>query len=507
MEFSFFDNTLWCGLGALLFWLFFTVRHGSFRQHALLIVRQAEREAEQKKADLALELQTIKNQHDQQIQHDLFHLESQENQLKSQFQKLSREVERVKKDQARLFSLQKEVEEKERCVNEAHLKTITTLEQVGQLSYDEARSAIIQKAEENSRFEIERQKDNWQRCFESDCQSQALNLILSAIERKKHVVTKDTNVTELPLKDRSFIPRCIGKEGRNIQTIEELLRVSLIIDEQTPRLLISAHDVQSRFLAKTTIERLIEAEKVTPVTIRAAHEEALSSFSHHVEELGREAIRTCGHLNTIPQEVILTLGRLSFRSSSGQNVLKHSIEVAEMMAILAAELGLKSEKAKAMGLFHDIGKGLSTEWGNSHARAGKTFLEKWGVDSDIANAVAAHHGEEVPVTEEARLLPVCDRLSAQLPGVRHPQEPAFLIMVQQCEERTKDLPEVLSSWAHYAGTHIELVIRHTPVEQTAPLLQAVREALFPANIALPVNITLLHTTNRKLDIYPHGSRE
>jgi ribonuclease Y len=162
-----------------------------------------------------------------------------------------------------------------------------------------------------------------------------------------------------------------------------------------------------------------------------------------------------------------------------------------MMEIIAAELGLKSERAKAMGLFHDIGKGLSTEWGKSHALAGKAFLEKWGVDSDIINAVASHHGEEAPFTQEARLLPVCDRLSAQLPGVRNNQEPPFLAMVQQCEECTKNLPDVLSAWAHYAGSHIELVVHHIPTARTAPLLQQLQEALLPARIPLPVTITLM----------------
>jgi ribonuclease Y len=495
MDFSIFSSVLGIAVGAFFFWLFYTVRHGSFRQHALLIVRQAEREAEQKKASLALELHTIRNQHDQQLQQDHFRLEEQEIQLKKNCQQLSKDIERLKKDQSRLFNLQKEIDEKERDVKAAHLKTITTLEQTGRLSYDEARSALIQKAKEDSRLEIEEQKDNWQRCFENDCHSRAVNLMFSAMERKNQFVTKDASLTEILLKDRSFIPRCIGKEGRNIQTLEELLHVTLIIEEQVPRLLISAHDVKARFIAKTTIERLIEEEKVTPVTIRTAHDAALSSFSRYVEEQGRNALRVCGSLKTMPQTVIITLGQLFFRSSAGQNVLKHSLEVADMMGILAEELGLKSEKARAMGIFHDIGKGLSTEWGYSHALAGKSFLEKWGVDSDIANAVASHHGEAAPLTDEARLLPVCDRLSAQLPGIRHSQEPAFLTMVQQCEKRTKSLPYVLSAWAHYAGSHIELVVRHAPIEHSGSLLQDLYDALRPAGLALPVNITLLNTTN------------
>ena len=162
------------------------------------------------------------------------------------------------------------------------------------------------------------------------------------------------------------------------------------------------------------------------------------------------------------------------------------------MGILAGELGLKIPTAKAMGLFHDIGKGLSPSWGDSHALAGKSFLEKWGIDKEIADAVAAHHGEEPITSAEAQLLPICDRISAQLPGVRNPETPAFLSMVHRCEETTKKLPNVLSSWAHYAGSHIELLVRHAALSQPDVLLKSVHEALSTVDLPIPVKVTLLN---------------
>lgn len=492
MESSIFTYLFSGAVGALIFWLMYTLRLGSFRQHALLIIHQAEHEAEQKKAGLTLELQKIRNAHEAQIQQDRFRLETQEKELKSLLQQLAKDTALLKKEQTRLSSWEKEIESQEQQIKTKEQAATATLEQISHLSFEEARTLVLQKAHEACQAEIEQKKINWQRCFESECRFRATNLLFSAIERKTQGLTKDTFLTEILLKDRSFIPRCIGKDGRNIQSLEEQLHVSILIEEQIPRLLISAHDAKSRFIAKNTIERLIEAEKVTPVTIRTAHEAALASFSMDIEEQGKKALKTCGYMKSVPQDVASTLGELFFRSSSGQNVLKHSLEVAEMMGILAKELGLKSEKAKAMGLFHDIGKALSAEWGHSHALAGKAFLEKRGIDTEIANAVASHHGEEPPLTEEARLVPVCDRLSAQLPGIRNSQEPAFLSMVHLCEEQTKNLPNVLSTWAHYAGNHIELVVRHTPTDQTESILQSIHEALHSTNLPIPVNITLLN---------------
>lgn len=491
MDSSIFSFLLGGVAGSLLFFIIYTLRLGSFRQHALLIVRQAEVEADQKRSALALELTSLKSQHDARHQQELSNLESQERHLKSQSQQLARDIDRFKKDQSQLGHRKKEIEEYERKVQEEHRQALEKLEQLSNISFDEARHLILQRAQEESQQELELNKAAWQRSFERECRSRSVSLLLSAVERKTQGLTKETFVTEIPLKDRHFIPRCIGKDGRNIQTLEELLDVSVIIEEHVPRLLISAHDGKARFIAKTAIEQLIEEEKVTPVTIRSAYEKALSSFSQNLEQLGRDTIRLCHFLPQMPQEILVALGQLSFRSSTGQNVLKHSIEVAQMMGILAEELGLNDEKAVAMGLFHDIGKGLSIEWGNSHARAGKKLLQKWGIDAELVNAVAAHHGEEPPLSEEARLVPICDRLSAQLPGIRHSQPPAFLALVQQCEEKTQQVPHVLSSWAHYAGSHIELVVRHAPMERTEPLLQSLQEALQSAQLPIPVDITLV----------------
>lgn len=490
MEFSVVGALLWGSAGALLFWVLYTWRLGSFRQHALQIMHHAERDAEMKTAACTLEIQRTRQQHEQQMQKERLVLEGQERNLKSQALQIAHDVERLKKDQARLQGLEKDLEEKKLALTQVHSQAIATLEKTAHLSFDEARATLIKKAEEESRNDIERQKTDWQRRFEADCERRALCLLFGAIERKVQSLTKEIFLLQIPLKDRSLIPRFIGKDGRNIQMLESLLDVCILIEEAPPCLLISSHNPQARFIAKATVEQLIDDEKITPVTIRSAHEKATASFSQRVEELGRGALLGCEALKTMPKEVLTAIGQLSFRSSAGQNVLAHSIEVAEMMGILAAELGLNTEMSKMMGLLHDIGKGLAPEWGESHSLAGKRFLEKWGVQKEIANAVASHHGEIAPCTEEAQLLPVCDRISAQLPGARTCQEPAFLSMVRSCEFHAKDLPGVVSVWAHYAGNHIELIVRHSQVIERDSLRKSLQESLLPAHLPIPVTITL-----------------
>ena len=470
------------GAGAL--WAFFTIRLGSFRQHALSLIQQAEAEARQKALSIQLQTQQNQQQLESKIHQEEIRLNAREAQLKAQQNQLSLDSDKLKKEQAKLATAQKALEHSQKSAQEL-------LERNSGLNTADARSMLLKQIQDTLKNEVEQKRHNWQQAFEIECKNRAHNILLSALERKTQGLTKESFVTEVPLENRSLIPKIIGKEGRNIQTLEELLNVSLIIEEEPPRLLISAHDARQRLLAKWTVEKLIREERITPVTIRETWNGCQNEYTHQIENHGALAARKCLPTESLPSDVLNALGGLAFRSTCGQNVLAHSMEVSDLMGLLAGEMGLNVNRAKAIGLFHDIGKGLSKEWGITHALAGKAFLEKYGIDKEIVNGVAAHHGEETSQTIEARLLPVCDRLSAQLPGARSVAEPAFLSLVRSCEEATRNLPLVRSSWAHYGGTHIELIVRHDPSTSTAPLLSSIHEALRVINLPIPVHITLV----------------
>jgi ribonuclease Y len=474
-------------IGASLFWTVFSIRLGRFRQYALQIIHQAEFDAQQRRTEVDSELQARR----QQLVHEQYVLASRSQQLTTQEQQLTRERERLKADQIKHSSLQKTIEEKKKFIDALSVEATATLERTGQLSRAQAREMIRQQTKEEFDRTLAAEQASWHRLFEEECKARAHTMLMTALERKSQAVTKECFITEIPLKDRTLIPRIIGKDGRNIQLLEEILQVVIIIDEHSPRIFISAHEQQHRAIAKATFELLLANEKVTSLSIQKAYNEAVASLSNRNSQRGASALRTCGVLSTIAPEVCETLGALEFRSSVGQNVLAHSMEVADLMGLLAAELGLNYDVAKAMGLYHDIGKALPSSWGESHALAGKAFLMKWGVDDEIINAVASHHGEEIPRSEEAQLLPICDRISAQLPGVRRNTDTSFLALTEQCEQCTTCLPDVLSAWAHYAGQYIELLIRHEPSAPTERLLATLQKAISAIKSPIPVKITLL----------------
>lgn len=484
METSLLGYLVGAFIGAAAVWAFYTLRIGSFRQHALMLIQQAEAEARHNALAIKLQTQQAQQQEEEQIQQEQQRLDSQKTQLKTQQHQLSQEFDKLKKEQAKLTAAQKALEASQRSA-------IEVLERNSTLSVADARSTLLRQIKETLQTEVERERHNWQRTFEIECKNRAHTMLLSALERKTQGLTKETFITQIPLSTHTLIPKIIGKDGRNIQTLEELLKVSLIVEEEPPHILVSSHDAKQRLLAQWTLEKLLVEERITPVTIREAWKTCQAEFVQHIANQGASAAHKCLPTVSLPSEILHAVGSLAFRSTCGQNVLAHSIEVSDLMGLLAAEMGLDINRAKAIGLFHDIGKGLSKDWGITHAQAGKAFLEKWGIDKSVVNGVAAHHGEEPSLTIEARLLPICDRLSAQLPGARSVAEPAFLSLIRSCEEVARNLPSVRSAWAHYGGTHIELIIRHEPVESTSPLLASVQEALHSINLPIPVHITLL----------------
>ena len=476
-------------LGWILSWTFRAIRIGSFHQQAKSIILEAERTAreiqEAKKAeirDLTLAQETL-------VKNESTSLEKERLDLKQEKKKLKQEEEDLRKETASLERSKKSLSEEELSLQKARAEAQKQLESIARLSFEEARKELWLQAEAGSKKAHEKRLLEWQEIYDRECQDRASSILFSALERKAQALTKETFLTELPLSE-GVIPKLIGKDGRNIHTLEDLLGVFLLVDESEKKVWISAHDPKRRALAKATLEHVLNQSKVTPVTIKNAYETTALSLSKITEEKGKQACKELHIQENIPADVMRVLGELSLRSTAGQNALLHSIEVAELMGIVAKELGFCSEKAKIMGLFHDIGKALSTEWGTSHALAGGRFLKNFGMEEELVQAVASHHGEVETSSQEARLLPICDRLSAEIPGARQEQGPFFLTLVRECEELAKKAQGVRSAWAHYGGDHIELLIRPLPGD-LLPLKSNLEQAIATLRPRLPVKISIL----------------
>jgi ribonuclease Y len=472
-------------LGVLAFSFFYALRLSAIRHKALLIIQDAEKNSEKIKSTALLEIQKQQKNFELLTQQENFSLQQQKREIKTQQQKITSELDRIKKEERALTLKQKELHS---YTHQAQEK----LEAISKLSREEARCELMRRVEEELQDSLQERQTLLNRIMEEESRQKAHDLLFSALERKDSFITKESFLTDLFLPDQKFIPRLIGKEGRNIQTLEELLQVVLIIDENPPLLRISSFDPKARAIAKSVVERLIAEDKVTPITVRNAHQSVIEAFSRDLIARGKESCLRVHLADSFSEELLSTLGGLAFRTSYGQNVLEHSVEVAQLMGIAAKELGLRSETAIAMGLFHDIGKGISFNAGTSHSSAGKKFAQKNGLSEAVVNGIGSHHEEELPETDEARILRICDALSAQLPGVRHAHEPHFLQVVTQCETLLKNISGVKTAWAHFGSLCLEVVIRHDRTRSPSEVAEEAKKTLrsIPA-LTLPVRISLL----------------
>jgi ribonucrease Y len=476
-------------IGGASIWLFYHLRYQSVRNRVFELSKSLNEESKRSHSRLQAEIDSAKERSLDEIAREKNALLLKERQLKEKTQTLAAEIEHHKRELAKAESQKKELSHKERTLDQLISSAQQKLEDIASLSMEDAKAVVIERAETETVRLIENKRAMLHAECEKESQRRAGDLLFSAIERKAQSLTKEIFLTQIPLENQLVIPSFIGKDGRNIHMLEELLNVKLIIEED--QLLISSHDTKQRFTAQKVLEELLKQGKISLPRIRAVYDNVIESLNTHIRTEGARALLAIDPTISVPSEVESALGNLSLRSSSGQNLLKHSVEVSELMGIFAAELQLRPKLAKLMGIFHDIGKTLTTEYGDSHASAGKTFLHKHQLDEEIVNAVAAHHGECIAKSEEARLLPICDRLSAQLPGIRHPIDPSFLQIVRQCEETAKKHPFVLSAWAHFGGNRIELIVRHKGQEKDPSLRHQLETELHSS--ALPVNITLLNT--------------
>lgn len=476
-------------VGAVTFWVTRTVRLGRFHQQALLIVQQAERATEQRKAEAQLACQQLSQKHELDMQKERFELDRRQQELANQKDRLNGEKESLKKELSSLKALQVSLQAKESAISLMHQEALASIERVTGISLETAQEEIRKQAESEMHHWIEQRKTELLALADKEVMQQSQELLLASVERLSDSFSKDRCLEEVPLQDRAQISKIIGKGGRNIHTFESLLKVNVIIEEDPPKIFLSSHDPALRIAAKATLQRILQG-KITPVTIQQAYEQESTATTIGLQQRGKEACKECGIPHSHSSDVLTTLGTLSCRSSRGQNVLAHSVEVAKLMGMLAGEFQLSPETAKTIGLFHDIGKGLSASWGESHAIAGSAFLKSHGFSEEIVQAVASHHGDKPRRSVFTRLLVVCDRISAKLPGNRREQEPEFLEVVRRYEQKLSEVSGVAHVWAHHAEHHLELIVHTKSDEDSAQILQAIERTLQTLPVKAPVHVFL-----------------
>jgi ribonuclease Y len=347
-------------------------------------------------------------------------------------------------------------------------KAVQELERVAGMSRDEARNQIIKEVEQSSHKELAEKIVELEREKKNEIEAKSTEIITSVIQRYARNCIGDVTTSVVNLSNEDMKGKVIGREGRNIRTFERLTGVELIVDETPESILISSFDPLRRELAKLALEKLIKDGRIQPAKIEEKVEEARLEFEDQIKKVGEEAAFEVGILD-LPKEIVYLLGRLNYRTSYGQNVLNHSIEMAHIAGMMAAELHLKTDITKKAALLHDIGKAVDHEVEGSHVDIGRKLLKKYGIHEDIIKAMESHHDEYPYSSPEAHLVATADIISAARPGARRDTLEKYLKRLEDIERVVKSFEGINQAYAVSAGREVRVFVSPEKIDDFGAL--------------------------------------
>jgi len=336
-------------------------------------------------------------------------------------------------------------------------KTISELEKIASLKKEEARNIIFEEVKQSYKEELVKAITEFERKRKEELEKKAVDVVVTSIQRCARNTVADVTTSVVNLPDEEIKAKIIGKEGRNIRTFERLTGVELVIDETPESVVLSSFDPLRRELARMTLEKLIKDGRIHPAKIEEKFEEAKEELESHIQKLGEEAVYEVGILD-LPKEIVYLLGKLYFRTSYGQNVLDHSVEVAHLAGMIAEELGLNIEVAKKGALLHDIGKAVDHEVEGTHVEIGRKLLKKYGIPENVIQAMEAHHEEYPYAIPEAYVVAAADAISASRPGARRDTLEKYLKRLEEIERVVNSFEGVKQSYAVSAGREVRVFV-------------------------------------------------
>src|SRR3989338_3024599 len=377
-------------------------------------------------------------------------LTKKESELDQQSKKLATEYETLKAKAAEIVTIKSELEQ-------GLAKQITELERIANLNKDTAKEELFKKIEESNKEELYRKIIKLEHETKDELEKKAREILTLAIQRYSgsHIADATTTVVSLPSDEVKG--KIIGKEGRNIKTIERLTGVDVIIDDTPEALVVSGFDPVRRQVAKLAIDKLIADGRIHPAKIEEMVEKAKEEINARIKEAGEAALFETG-IGPIDPKLTYLLGRLAFRTSFGQNVLLHSIEMTHIAGMLAAELGIDVATAKKGALFHDIGKAVDHEVQGTHVEIGRKILQKFGMDQKVIMAMEAHHEEYPYVSLESRIVQAADAISGARPGARKDTVEIYLKRLEELERIAASFDGVEKSYAIQAGRELRIFV-------------------------------------------------
>mgnify|MGYP004469031423 FL=1 len=435
---------------------------GSAENEAKRIIEEAQKEAEAKKKEEILkakeEIINSRRDLDNEIRERRGEVQQQERRLLQKEENLERKLEQMENKEHALENKNKEIEAKKEEISKTLENQMQELQKISGLSKEEAKEQLLSEMDKQLTLE----KANLIKQSETKAKEESLKnakkIISYAIQKCAADHTAETTVSIVNLPSDEMKGRIIGREGRNIRTLETLTGVDLIIDDTPEAVVISGFDALRREVAKIALEKLMEDGRIHPAKIEEMVEKAKEEVAQTIKEEGERACLETGVIGIHP-DIVNLLGKLKYRTSYGQNVLNHSIEVSNLARIMAEELGLDAKLARRAGLLHDIGKALDHDMEGTHVQIGVDVLKKYKESANVINAVEAHHGDVEPQTMEAVLVAAADAISASRPGARRETLENYIKRLEKLEEIATSFDGVEKSYAIQAGREVRIIVK------------------------------------------------
>ncbi len=448
---------------------------GSAEEKAKDILAEAEKNAKSKKRELMLEAkeenQKLRAAAEAEIKERRRELSGQERRINQKEENLDKKTEALEKKDQTLNQKLKNLEEKEAEIAEIKQQQIEGLEKISGMTRDEAKQALLKDIESQTRHEAAIMVKEIEQQAKENAEKNARNIVAMSIQKVAADHVAETTVSVVSLPSDEMKGRIIGREGRNIRTLETLTGVDFIIDDTPEAVILSSFDPIRREVARVALEKLIVDGRIHPARIEETVAKAQREVEATIKQEGEAAtFETCVH--GLHPELIKLLGKLKFRTSYGQNVLKHSIEVSHLAGVMAGELGVDVALARRAGLLHDIGKAVDHEVEGSHITIGADIAKKYRESKDVIHAIMAHHGDIDAETVVAQLVQAADAISAARPGARRENLETYIKRLQKLEEIANDFDGVDKSYAIQAGREIRIMIKPDMVDDAGMVLIA-----------------------------------
>lgn len=448
---------------------------GRAEETVVKLIEDAQKKAEAIRKETVLEakeeVHKLRNEFDKETKERRNEQAKLERRLLQREESLDKKNDAVEQKEQQLDRKLKDISKTKEDISKLRDQQIEQLERIADLTSDQAKGLLLEKVESEARHDMAVMLRDIELKAKDEAEKKARNILSLAIQRCAADHVAETTISVVALPNDEMKGRIIGREGRNIRALETATGIDLIIDDTPEAVILSGFDPVRREVARVALEKLIIDGRIHPARIEEMVNKAKKEVDNQIREAGDAAVFDVG-IHSLHPELVKLLGRLRYRTSYGQNVLKHSLEVAHLAAIMAEEIGANAKLAKRAGLLHDIGKAVDHEMEGSHAQLGADLAAKYKENADVVNAIAAHHQDVEAKTVEAVLVQAADAVSAARPGARRESFDNYVKRLEALEEIANSFNGVEKSYAVQAGREVRIIVRPEDVDEVGTTLMA-----------------------------------